>query len=193
MDQYFNEFLITRRVYLPMRNVGKNVGDLLKEIIVKEVEGKCIVHGYVKIGSVEVVTYSSGLLNAGDIVFDVIYKCLVLLPLEGMKLGCIIKSHTIAGIRAELAGDVSPLVIFVSREHYLNDDYYQQLVERSKTEKEIEINIKIIGQRFQLHDKQIRVIAELVPMEETSLSLALASTSSSAELPTPKRRKTTQI
>ena len=73
-----------------------------------------------------------------------------------MKIHCTIKNITKAGIRAEIAGDISPVVIFIARDHQYQSKYFAE-----KKEGE-EIYIKVIGQRFELNDKYISIIATLV-------------------------------
>ena len=73
-----------------------------------------------------------------------------------MKIRCTIKNVTKAGIRAEIVGDMSPVVIFIARDHHYQSKYFS---ERKEGE---DISIKVIGQRFELNDKYISIIATLV-------------------------------
>jgi len=50
----------------------------------------------------------------------------------------------------------SPLIIFIARDHHHQSKYFS-----TRKEGDI-INIKIIGQRFELNDKYISVIATLI-------------------------------
>ena len=73
-----------------------------------------------------------------------------------MKLSCIVRNITKAGIRAELNSKNSPLIIFIARDHHHQSKYFS-------TQKEGDvINVKIIGQRFELNDKYISAIATLI-------------------------------
>ena len=69
---------------------------------------------------------------------------------------CTIKNITKAGLRCELNEDKSPLVIFVSRDHHYQITEFNELVENDK------INVKIIGQRFELNDQYISIISEYI-------------------------------
>jgi len=86
----------------------------------------------------------------------VVFECLACRPVEGMKIRCTIKNVTKAGIRAEISGDTSPVVIFIARDHQYQSKYF---AERKEGE---DILIKVIGQRFELNDKYISIIAALV-------------------------------
>ena len=74
-----------------------------------------------------------------------------------MLISCIAKNITKAGIRAESAVDVpSPIVVFVAKDHNFNNSFFSEIKEGDK------INIRVIGQRFELNDKFISIIGELV-------------------------------
>ena len=149
---------ITKNVVLPMNAIGKNLQDLLEKTIAKIVGGKCIVEGYVKPGSIKVITFSSGIVKGENILFDVVFNCEVCYPIAGMNLNCIAKNITKAGIRAESSDEQpSPFVLFVARDHYYSSDYFNSIEENEK------FTARVIAQRFELNDKYVSVIAELVP------------------------------
>ena len=78
-------------------------------------------------------------------------------PVEGMLIQCIAKNITKAGIRAESAEETpSPVVVFITRDHHYMIEYF------SKVEEDDKILVRVIGQRFELNDKYISIIAELV-------------------------------
>lgn len=149
---------ITKRVVLPMVSVGKNLKQTLENTINKMVGGKCIVEGFVKTNSVNVITYSSGVVKGENIVFDIVFNCEVCYPVSGMNLNCVAKNITKAGIRAESYDETpSPFVIFISRDHFYASDYFNSIQENDR------IVVRVIAQRFELNDKYISIIAELVP------------------------------
>jgi DNA-directed RNA polymerase subunit E'/Rpb7 len=153
--------LITRKIVMSIVNVGSNIKQTLEKVIAKQVEGKCIVEGFVKPSSSKILTYSSGTLKGSDVEFEIVFECLVCSPVEGMHIACVAKNITKAGIRAETAEDPSPVVIFVARDHHLSSAYFSNVQENET------INVRVIGQRYELNDKYICVIAELLePREE---------------------------
>tara|TARA_B100001769_G_C22112500_1_gene602363 strand:+ start:4050 stop:4784 length:735 start_codon:yes stop_codon:yes gene_type:complete len=154
MDIYHNT-MITKNLSVPINNIGKNLSETLENIIRFEYEGKCISEGYVKPNSTKILTYSSGLVNSDSIIFEVVLECMICLPVEGMHINCNIKNITRAGIRAETEESPSPIVVFVARDHSTNSKY-NNLVENQ------EIIVRVIGQRFELNDKYISIIAELI-------------------------------
>lgn len=152
---------ITKNVILPMNAIGRNLQDLLEKTISKIVGGKCIVEGYVKPGSIKVITFSSGIVKGENILFDVVFNCEVCFPVAGMILNCIAKNITKAGIRAESVDETpSPFVLFVARDHYYSSEYFNSIEENEK------FKARVIAQRFELNDKYVSVIAELVPLSK---------------------------
>jgi DNA-directed RNA polymerase subunit E'/Rpb7 len=154
----YNRTLITHNVTLPITAIGQNLKQTIEETIKSMVEGKCIVEGFVKINSVEIITYSSGEIKGENVIFEAVFYCDVCFPVAGMLLNCVVKNITKAGIRAESADEmISPFVVFIARDHYFANDYFNSVEEGKK------ITARVIAQRFELNDKYVSVIAELVP------------------------------
>lgn len=149
--------IINRIIPVHIINVGKNIQNTLEKIIASEIEGKCCDEGFVKNNSVKIQTYSSGMIQGNNVHYDVIFECEVCKPVEGMMINCVAKNITKAGIRAEIDEPISPLIIFIARDHNQIDDYFINIKENDN------IKIKVIGQRYELNDKYISIIAELVP------------------------------
>lgn len=154
----YSRCLITRKIVLPITSIGKNLQEVIEENIKSSFEGKCVVEGYIKPNSSKIITYSSGIIERGNgISFEVVFECDVCFPVEGMLIQCVAKNITKAGIRAESATDVpSPVVIFIAKDHHYNVPQFADIQEGDK------LNIRVIGQRFELHDKYISIIGELV-------------------------------
>ena len=152
----YNKSLLSRKIYIPFKKVNKNIKELLEKNIKKEIEGKCTIEGFVKPNSTIVLRYSSGLLVEDLITFDVVFECLICCTVEGMNIKCIVKNKTQAGIRALIDDDISPLVIYITKDHHYNNNYYNSVNE------EDEIKVSVIGQRYELNDTQVSVIGKIV-------------------------------
>lgn len=152
----FTNMLVTRQVSLPMANVGGSIKDKLEDVLANSVEGKCVLEGYVKSGSTKIQSYSSGIVKGSRIYFEIVYECQVCNPVEGMLIQCVARNITKAGIRATTNDKPSPIVVFVARDHHTNVPYF------SSVEPEQQIEVKVIGQRFELNDEYVSIIAELV-------------------------------
>ena len=152
---------ITKSIMLPISAVGRAIHQTIERVIGSMVEGKCIVEGFVKTGSVRVITYSSGLLKGENVLFDVVFECEVCYPVAGMLLNCIAKNITKAGIRAESSEETpSPFVLFIARDHLYSNDYFNSIEENEK------FVARVIAQRFELNDKYVSLIAEPVLPKE---------------------------
>jgi hypothetical protein len=153
---------ITKNILLPMTAIGKNLQQTLENTIAKMVGGKCIVEGYVRPGSIKIITFSSGIVKGEKILFDVVFNCEVCYPVAGMNLNCVAKNITKAGIRAESSDEQpSPFILFIARDHYYASDYFNSIEENEK------FVARVIAQRFELNDKYVSIIAELVPPYNT--------------------------
>lgn len=156
IDEIYTQALIKKKIPMEFKYVGSEIKQNLEKEIASQVEGKCIVEGFVKPNSVKILTYSSGILNSDKVIFHVIFECLICSPMEGMYISCVAINITKAGIRAETHESPSPLVIFIARDHHYNSPYFASVKEREN------LTIRVIGQRFELNDKSIAIIAELI-------------------------------
>jgi DNA-directed RNA polymerase subunit E'/Rpb7 len=158
ISSVYSRCLITRNIVLPITAVGKNILEVIEQNVSVNFEGKCIVEGFVKPVSTKIVTYSSGIISRGiNITFQVVFECDVCFPVEGMLISCVAKNITKAGIRADSADAVpSPVIVFVAKDHNYSNDLFSEIKEGDK------FNVRVIGQRFELNDKYVSIIGELV-------------------------------
>jgi DNA-directed RNA polymerase subunit E'/Rpb7 len=148
--------IITKKLSVPIKYVGANIKQVLEDILKKEFEGKCCIDGYVKKGSSKIITYSCGNIYGNVAVFTIVFEYLVCNPPNGMRISCVVNNITNAGIMA-LANnsDISPINVFIARDHHYNIPYFSQL----KTDDVV--MVRVIGQRFELNDSAVFIIAEL--------------------------------
>lgn len=169
VNNIYCKSLLTRKTYLDFANVDKNIVTTLENKLKQEHEGKCCIDGYIKPGSIQVITYSCGELLSDKIIYNVVFQCLLTNPVESMIILCIAKSITKVGIRAEIKSDdddISPYIIFIARDHHYTNELF------SKVKVNDVIKVKVLGQRYELNDKFISVIGELIDINnyETSKS-----------------------
>jgi len=158
LQTIYSRCLLTRKIVLPINFIGKSLDDVIENYIQNNFEGKCVVEGYVKPNSSKIIRYSSGVIERGNnIIFEVVFECDICLPVEGMNMFCSVKNVVKAGVRAELANEVpSPVVVFIARDHHFNMQQFNDIKIGDI------IKVSVIGQRFELNDKYISVIGELV-------------------------------
>jgi len=158
----YSRCLLTRKIVLPITFIGKNIDEVMEEYIQNNFEGRCIVEGYVKPNSSKIIRYSSGKIERGfNVVFEVVFECDICFPVEGMNIQCVVKNVVKAGIRAESATDVpSPVIVFVAKDHHFTSQQFSEIQVGDI------ITVKVIGQRFELNDKSVSIIGELVKEKE---------------------------
>ena len=101
-NDIYIESLLSKRISLPIISVGGDINHVISKQIILLTEGRCISNGYVKPKSVKIVTFSSGIVNSSNVIFDVVFQCLICCPVEGMIIECVAKDINKAGIRAEM-------------------------------------------------------------------------------------------
>ena len=148
--------LLTRNIHLNFNSVGKNIKETLEKKIKKEIEGKCSVEGFIKPNSTKVISYSSGLLVENTVAFVVVFECMICCPVEGMHIKCNVKNITQAGIRAVINDEISPIIVYIARDHHYDNTYFNTVKDGD------EINIRVIGQRYELNDSHVSVIGEII-------------------------------
>ena len=150
--------VLTRKILLPFQSVGNNIRENIQTKLEKNLYDKCSKEGYIRKKSITILSYSSGLVEANNVIFDVMFECDICHPVEGQIIKCTVKNITRAGIRATyIKEEVSPITIFVARDHHYNNEAF------AKIKEDEEILIKVIGIRYELNDETISVLGELKP------------------------------
>jgi DNA-directed RNA polymerase subunit E'/Rpb7 len=149
--------VLNQKVPLLITEIGQNIRQILEQKLVQANENKCVREGYIKPGSINIISYSSGLVNGEWIVFETVFECMICHPVEGMLIECIVKTITKAGLHAEVVdGTAVPVVVFVAKDHHNMNKHFNTIVENQK------ILVKVIGSRFELNDPHVSVIAQLL-------------------------------
>ena len=178
-DELYSKTVLTTKVVIPFILVGSNVETTIKNTISAKMEGKCIVEGYVKPDSIRIIKFSSGTLTSKYVEFEVVFECSICCPVEGMQINCYAKNITQAGIRAFTSLDEkkSPVIIYVSRDHHSSNSYFNSVNEKDF------IRVRVIGQRFELNDKQVSIIGELMPKNTEIVKKKIVITRRGANAP----------
>jgi DNA-directed RNA polymerase subunit E'/Rpb7 len=156
--------LLNMKVSLAITEVGKNIKQNLERMISKLTEGRCIMEGFIRPGSIAVINYSSGTVNNDKVEFQTTFECMVCHPVEGMLIECDTKTITKAGIHAEVTDKdgVVPVTVFVARDHHYTDRQFSDIKENMK------IVVRVIGVRFELNDPYICVIGKFIELASQS-------------------------
>jgi DNA-directed RNA polymerase subunit E'/Rpb7 len=149
--------LISSKVHLKMSEIGDATKQNLENKIKRRIEGKCIPEGFVEPRTIKIVTYSSGVVKMNLVEFQVVFECSICNPVEGQIVECTTKTITKAGIHAEvLTGQIVPMKVFIARDHNYANRFFGSIKENEQ------IQVRIIGKRFELNDPYIVAIASLI-------------------------------
>ena len=153
----FMKNVLSRRVILPFHSVGSNIRENIKRKLEGNLYNKCTKEGYIRNNSIVILSYSSGVIEADNVIFDVMFECEICHPVEGQIIKCQVKNITRAGIRAIYnSKDIkSPITIFIARDHHYNNEEFSKITETQ------DITIQVIGIRYELNDETISVLGEL--------------------------------
>ena len=153
----FMKNVLSRRVILPFHSVGSNIRENIKRKLEGNLYNKCSKEGYIRNNSIVILSYSSGVIEADNVIFDVMFECEICHPVEGQIIKCQVKNITRAGIRAIYnSKDIkSPITIFIARDHHYNNEEFSKITETQ------DITIQVIGIRYELNDEFISVLGEL--------------------------------
>lgn len=169
----YMENVLTRKISLNFNMIGSNIKQVLEKKLQDAMEGKCINEGYVKPNSIRIATYSSGVLESENVVFQVTFTCLICNPVEGLNVNVVAKNITKAGIRAVYAKGSeydSPIDVFIARDHNYDNELFQNIKEGD------EFRARVIGTRYELNDSSISVLASVVKpkkkMKRTTIKLS---------------------
>ena len=130
-----------------------------------EMDGRCIVEGFIKPGSCVLRSHSVGTFSAGNIRFDLDVDCMLCCPKDGAVINCIAKTVTQAGIRAHACMNPSPVVIYISREMHDAVRHGPVPMQMDSVRPGDAMQIRVVGKRFELNDKHVSVIGELIMNE----------------------------
>lgn len=150
--------ILHRSIQIPFKDIGSNIGELIEEVLIEKYSGICIKEGFVKTNSTRLISNSAGTIDGAFVKFNTSFECLLCKPVEGMLINVIVKNVTKAGIRCELKGENSPIIVFIARDHHFHSKEF------SNIKMEDTIKIKTIGIRYELNDKYISIIGEYVPV-----------------------------
>jgi DNA-directed RNA polymerase subunit E'/Rpb7 len=156
MDKYFKTSTITKRCQLPISLLSNNIEQVLSTIIKNEYEDKCSNEGFIQHNSVQLLQFSIGLINEDHIIYDVTFEASICYPVEEQIINCTIENITKAGVKAVVSKKNNPIVIFAARDLHLDNDEFNKLAVDDN------INISILGIRFELYDKYISAIGKFI-------------------------------
>ena len=85
--------IISRKVILVFNLLGNNIEYNIKLSLSEDLEGKCSSEGYIKKNTINIISYSAGIVESSNVIFDVVFDCLIYKPKKGMVFKCISKKY----------------------------------------------------------------------------------------------------
>lgn len=152
----YQKSLLTRNVSIPMSQMGGDVKKILKQSL-SIMEGACVEEGYMEPDSIEIFTYSCGVLKGSFASIQVVFECNIANPFAGQLFTCVVEHNTKAGIKARLQTDSeSPFILFLARDHHTAHPTFSEIKEGAI------IQVSVLGQRYEINDPKISIIATLI-------------------------------
>jgi hypothetical protein len=156
----YTKSILFCKVTIPIADITgkKSIVQLLTDKITQLSGNKCIEDGYVSSHDIQILSFSSGLIQLDYIVYDISYECDIALPIEGMCYYAKIKSITKAGIHCFITDDYGhiPMTVFICNDQNNPNILFHSVKENSM------IVIKVCDMRYQLHDTCIEIIADII-------------------------------
>jgi DNA-directed RNA polymerase subunit E'/Rpb7 len=159
MNKLYTTNILDYRYHLESNEFGTSPDEVFLNKLKKEIEGRCISQGYVKIDSVKILSRSLGRINqayfTGLPVYDIKYQADICNPPIGSIIECIIKDETKMGLVCHISDSDNPLDIVVPSQWHFDNKQYTML------EPGMKIKVKIARKRHVSGDNNISVIAAL--------------------------------
>jgi DNA-directed RNA polymerase subunit E'/Rpb7 len=160
MENLYTTNILENRFHLEANEFGQEPDEIFIKKLKKEIEGRCIREGYVKAGSVRILSRSLGKINqayfTGLPVYDIKYQAEICNPPIGSILECIVKDQTKMGLVCQVDDTDNPLDIVVPSQWHFNNKRYTML------QPDMKIKVKVARKRHDNGDNTIAVVASLV-------------------------------
>lgn len=159
MDNLYTTNILDYRYHLQAEEFGYDPDEIFLNKLKKEIEGRCIREGYVKIGSIKILSRSLGRINqayfTGLPVYDIKFQAEICNPPIGSIIECTVKDQTKMGLVCQINDQDNPLDIVVpSQWHFDNKKYIM-------VEPDMKIKVKVARKRHENGDNNIQIVASL--------------------------------
>ena len=154
MDPILERRELVRNVHIEARDLQRNIqASLLAQLRLKY-EGICIAEGYIKEESIQIIDNSLGRANLirGGLDYTVRFHADVCLPHPGQKIRAPVVLKSKIGVHAEL----KPLKILLPRDLHIGNEEFEQVEDQQ------EVELEVVGSRFQQGDTNIVVLGKLL-------------------------------
>ena len=160
MENLFVHTVINRSVSVEPKYITNSLNDVILKKLKEQYEEICSKDGYIKKNSIKILKRSLGKILAsqfnGNVLYNVQFSAEICNPLEGAVIKAQVSNINKMGVLANVSNYVdSPLNIILARQHHIDNEKFATLTVGT------DIDIKIIGKRFEHGDSHISIIAVL--------------------------------
>lgn len=161
MDLPYSLNIVSARANLFPSQLDNNIDTHLSHTIKQKLEKRCTKDGYVRPGSVVIVSRSLGLVRGchfnGQITFDVECVADICRPHKGDQFVCTIQNINKMGLLAK-AGDDGELHVYVVIQHHNNAAFFDD----PRMKEHTRILVEVVGVKAKMNDTRVVVIAKMV-------------------------------
>lgn len=159
MDNLYTTNILDYRYHLQAEEFGYDPDEIFLNKLKKEIEGRCIREGYVKIGSIKILSRSLGRINqayfTGLPVYDIKFQAEICNPPIGSIIECNVKDQTKMGLVCQINDQDNPLdIVIPSQWHFDNKKYIM-------IQPDMKIKVKVARKRHENGDNNIQIVASL--------------------------------
>ncbi len=159
MDNLYTTNILDYRYHLQADEFGYDPDEIFLNKLKKEIEGRCIREGYVKVGSLKILSRSLGRINqayfTGLPVYDIKFQAEICNPPIGSIIECVIKDQTKMGLVCQINDQDNPLDIVIPSQWHFDNKKYIML------EPDMKIKVKVARKRHENGDNNIQIVASL--------------------------------
>jgi len=168
MDPLVERRELVRNVHLVAKDLKRNIEASLLAQLRHKHEGRCVSEGYIMSRSISVVDHSLGRINLirGGLEYVVKFQADVCLPHPGQVFRATVSLKSKIGLHAELP----PLKILLPRDLHIGNGEFDEAAEGQ------EVEVEVIGSRFQQGDESIVVLGKLRTIVRPEAPKAVEST-----------------
>jgi DNA-directed RNA polymerase subunit E'/Rpb7 len=168
MDPLVERRELVRNVHLVAKDLKRNIEASLLAQLRHKHEGRCVSEGYITRRSISVVDHSLGRINLirGGLEYVVKFQADVCLPHPGQVFRATVSLKSKIGLHAELP----PLKILLPRDLHIGNGEFDEAAEGQ------EVDVEVIGSRFQQGDESIVVLGKLRSIVRPEAPKAVEST-----------------
>jgi len=144
--------LLTRKITLPIQSIGSNQQTIIETYLKRTIEGRCIPEGFVRPNSIRIVRITYPILSGTNVIIHVIFTALICNPVANIEFKGVITNKTKAGLIVRSREDISPIIVFLARDHHYKNRRFNRMNVGDT------VNVRIIGRRFEIGDTYIYCI-----------------------------------